>query len=84
LWGIQFGNFNIGYGNPNLAFNNDSWMDLANGAAATADGLIPFGDPFADLYQNGDIWSDDNEACPTTTAASTRKARRGERLHRSV
>jgi len=23
--------------------------------------LIPFGDPFADLYQNGDIWSDDNE-----------------------
>jgi hypothetical protein len=61
LWGIQFGNFNIGYGNPNLAFNNDSWMDLANGAAATADGLIPFGDPFADLYQNGDIWSDDNQ-----------------------
>ena len=61
LWGIQFGNFNIGWGNPNLAFDNDSWMDLANGAAATADGLIPFGDPFADLYHNGDIWSDDNE-----------------------
>ena len=36
-------------------------MDLSNGAAATADQLIPFGDPFADLYQNGDIWSDDNE-----------------------
>ena len=36
-------------------------MDLANGAAATMDGLIPFFDPFADLYQNGDIWSDDYE-----------------------
>ena len=61
LWGVQFGDFNIGYGDPNLAFDNSSWMDLANGASATADGLIPFGDPFADLYQNGDIWSDDNE-----------------------
>ncbi|NMD20771.1 MAG: hypothetical protein GYA76_10995 [Verrucomicrobia bacterium] len=61
LWGIQFGDFNIGYGNPNLAFDNDSWMDLANGAAATMDGLIPVYDPFSDLYSNGDIWSDDNE-----------------------
>ena len=25
LWGIQFGDFNIGIGNPTLAFDNDSW-----------------------------------------------------------
>jgi RHS repeat-associated protein len=61
LWGIQFGDFNIGIGNPNIAFDDDSWMDLANGAAATMDGLIPVYDPLADLYQNGDIWSDDYE-----------------------
>jgi RHS repeat-associated protein len=61
LWGIQFGDYNIGIGNPNLAFDDDSWMDLANGAAATMDGLIPVYDPLADLYQNGDIWSDDYE-----------------------
>jgi hypothetical protein len=49
----------IGWGNPNLEFNKESWMDLANGVAATLDGLIPFGDPFADLYQNVNIWSDE-------------------------
>ena len=61
LWGIQFGSFQIGWGNPNLVFNKESWMDLANGAAATLDGLIPFGDPLEDLYQNGNIWSDEYE-----------------------
>jgi len=40
LWGIQFGNFNIGYGNPNLAFDSSSWNDLQQGASATADGLL--------------------------------------------
>lgn len=50
LWGIQFGDRNIGYGDPNLAFNNDSWTDLAQGAAATADGIIPFADPFQKYY----------------------------------
>jgi len=34
-------------------------MDLANGVAATLDGLIQFSDPFADLYQNVNIWSDE-------------------------
>jgi RHS repeat-associated protein len=50
LWGIQFGDFNIGWGNPNLAFDWDSWNDLGQGTAATADGLIPFFDPFKDKY----------------------------------
>ncbi len=50
LWGIQFGSFNIGWGNPNLAFDSDSWKDLAQGAAATADGIIPFADPFQKYY----------------------------------
>jgi RHS repeat-associated protein len=40
LWGIQFGDFNIGWGDPNLAFDWDSWGDLGQGAAATADGLL--------------------------------------------
>lgn len=47
MWGIQFGDFNIGIGNPSLHFTNDSWGDLADGAMATADGFIPFADPFA-------------------------------------
>lgn len=59
LCGIQFGSLKIGWGNPNLVFNKESWMDLANGVAATLDGLIPFSDPFADLYQNVNIWSDE-------------------------
>jgi len=46
LWGIQFGNVNIGYGDPNLAFDSGSWDDLGQGAQATLDGIIPFGDPF--------------------------------------
>ena len=50
LWGIQFGNFNIGWGNPNLAFDNESWSDLGQGAAAAADGFIPFWDPFSGYY----------------------------------
>jgi len=60
LWGIQFGDFNIGWGDPNLAFDWDSWNDLGQGAAATADGLIPFFDPFKDKYDPCDpilAWS---------------------------
>ncbi|MFO0962144.1 MAG: RHS repeat-associated core domain-containing protein [Phycisphaerales bacterium] len=57
LWGIQFGSLLIGSGNPWLAFTNKSWGHLAEGAMATADGIVPFGDPFADLgaYQ-ADTW----------------------------
>lgn len=80
LWGIQFGDFNIGWGDPNLAFDNDSWMDLANGAAATADGLIPFGDPFADLYQNGDIWSDDNQGLSDYERSLYEKSKTGGKV----
>ncbi|HEX3624177.1 MAG TPA: RHS repeat-associated core domain-containing protein [Verrucomicrobiae bacterium] len=40
LWGVQFGDFNIGWGNPNLAFDSQSWGDLGQGAAATTDGLL--------------------------------------------
>ena len=46
LWGVQFGDVNIGYGDPNLAFDSGSWDDLGQGAQATLDGIIPFGDPF--------------------------------------
>jgi RHS repeat-associated protein len=46
LWGIKIGDFNIGQGNPNLAFDSDSWNDIGQAAQATLDGIIPFGDPF--------------------------------------
>ena len=61
LWGIKFGNGrNWGFGDPSYAFDSDSWQDVANGAAAVADGLLP-GDPFYDLYANGDIWDDESD-----------------------
>jgi hypothetical protein len=52
LWGIGFGtvnggNFNIGVGDPSILFTPDSLNDLGQSAAATADGINPFGDPFA-------------------------------------
>jgi len=55
-------------------------LDLANGAAATADGLIPFGDPFADLYQNGDIWSDDNEGLSDYERSLYEKSKTGGKV----
>lgn len=48
LWGIRFGSFQIGSGDPWLHFTSDSWSHVGKGAAATADGVIPFWDPFAD------------------------------------
>jgi len=82
LLGIRFGENgrNWGWGDPTFVFNNDSWMDLANGAAATADGLIPFGDPFADLYQNGDIWSDDNEGLSDCERSLYEKSKTGGKV----
>jgi RHS repeat-associated protein len=50
LWGIQFGDVNIGICGPSLAFDRSSWGDLGRGAAATADGIIPFADPFRKCY----------------------------------
>jgi RHS repeat-associated protein len=50
LWGIWFRDFHIGCGDPNLVFDSDSWNDVGQGAAATADGLIPFFGPFKDKY----------------------------------
>jgi hypothetical protein len=56
LWGIGWVgangqvSWNIGWGDPTLAFSNESADDLRRGAAATADGFIPFADPFQDQY----------------------------------
>jgi RHS repeat-associated protein len=50
LWGIQFGSVNLGYGDPWLAFDSDSWGDLGRGAAAGVDGMIPFFDPLTGVY----------------------------------
>ena len=33
-----------------MIFTQDSWGDLGRGAAATADGIIPFADPFEKYY----------------------------------
>lgn len=55
LWGIGFyssdlsSGFNIGVGNPTVAFTPDSLNDVGHAAQATVDGLLPFSDPFADL-----------------------------------
>jgi hypothetical protein len=50
LWGIQFGNLNLGVGDPWLAFDSDSLGDIGRGAAATADGMLPGFDPFESIY----------------------------------
>lgn len=47
LWGLQFGQFNVGVGDPNLAFDASSWGDLGQGVMACIDGIIPLGNPFA-------------------------------------
>ena len=54
LWGIGWGDgagnvsWNIGVGSPSLLFTPDSGMDVSMAAAATLDGMNPFGDPLAD------------------------------------
>ena len=52
LWGIQFGEngFNIGVGLPTLLFTADAWWAANQGAAAGLDGMIPFFNPFTDVY----------------------------------
>jgi RHS repeat-associated protein len=56
LWGVQFGGFNIGIGDPNLAFDASSWGDVGQGLMACLDGIIPFGNPFgnAGAYDQDD------------------------------
>ncbi len=55
LWGIGWGDgagnvsWNIGWGDPTLLFTPDSGMDVSMAAAATLDGMNPFGDPLADM-----------------------------------
>ena len=55
LWGIGWGDgqgnvsWNIGVGDPTLLFTPDSGMDVSMAAAATLDGINPFGDPLADM-----------------------------------
>jgi RHS repeat-associated protein len=61
LWGIGWGDsagnvsWNIGWGDPNLLFTPESLDDMKRGAAATADGFIPFADPFQEHYNSCDI-----------------------------
>jgi hypothetical protein len=50
LWGIQFGNVNIGWGDPSYLFSHDSWGYFGKSLAATADGIVPFIDPFQRFY----------------------------------
>jgi hypothetical protein len=50
LWGIQFGNLNLGVDDPWMLFDNSSWEEVSKGAAATLDGIIPFYDPFEIAY----------------------------------
>jgi RHS repeat-associated protein len=55
LWGIGWGDgagnvsWNIGWGDPTLLFTPESGMDVSMAAAATLDGINPFGDPLADI-----------------------------------
>ncbi len=53
LWGVQFGGNgrNWGIGDPTFVFDNESWGHLGEGAVATIDGFIPFGDPLANRFQ---------------------------------
>jgi hypothetical protein len=50
LWGFQFGDFRIGSGDVWLAFNEETLADIGEGAAATIDGFLPFGDPMSGTY----------------------------------
>lgn len=50
LCGIQIGNFKIGSGYATLVFDASSWGVFKDSLAATADGVIPFFDPFSDTY----------------------------------
>lgn len=48
---MQFGDlFFLGFGDATLAFDDSSWDVFEDAAAATADGMIPFADPFAAYY----------------------------------
>jgi len=55
LWGIGWGDGNgnvsgnIGWGAPTLFFTPESGMEISMAAAATLDGINPFGDPLADI-----------------------------------
>ena len=50
LWGIQFGGFNMGVGDPWLLFDRRSMMESSKGACAVLDGIIPFWDPLEYSY----------------------------------
>jgi RHS repeat-associated protein len=65
LWGVAFGNnsgsfyINFGWGDPAVYFSPDLAHGFGESAAATADGLIPFADPFAShgFYDPCDNWN---------------------------
>ena len=62
LWGVQFGEngYNIGMGLPTMIFTAEAWWAANMGAAAGLDGMIPFFDPFREVYadSNGNIPGD--------------------------
>jgi hypothetical protein len=47
-WQFGEGGFRIGWGEPSLIFSGD---DVVKAAAATVDGIVPFGDPLRGVYQ---------------------------------
>ncbi|MBO4714683.1 MAG: RHS repeat-associated core domain-containing protein, partial [Verrucomicrobia bacterium] len=50
--GIQFGDWFLGWGDPWLVFDASTIDEIGKGSAATLDGLIPWFDPFKDVYTN--------------------------------
>lgn len=50
MWGIQVGDLNFGVGDPTFLFGEGSGEYFGQSLAATADGFIPFFDPFSGSY----------------------------------
>jgi len=49
LWGIQFGNFNIGFGNPSYVFDSEVWDQTSDSVHTGLDAIGAFEPtPFAD------------------------------------
>ena len=68
--------FNFGWGDPTFYFSPDSARGIGQSAAATADGLIPFADPFAShgFYDPCDKWNRFSHAMGQVAQASLTSA----------